>query len=256
MNTSGWNPRRWILTLALAAACACLSGGAGAAVPAGDPVFEEPLTITNLYFPVTPGAVKVFGGKDDGKRITLVENHLTETRDFEWNGQTVSCRIIETLKFESGQLIEKERGFFAQDVNGTVWNFGETEEDEEEDDEEEEEEEDEPDGWVVGQVSASDPEGVVSVERPTIMMVAVPERGDLWTVEDVPEYWFVTFLVRDANSRVRVPAGRFRGCAKIREDNVHDGDLETAWFAPGVGLVRASAKDEKIRLRATSFRAK
>jgi hypothetical protein len=253
MKTTGH--RRLILTVALVAACTCLSGGAGAAVPTGDPVFSEPLEIDNLYFPVDPGSVKVFSGKDDGKRITLVENHLAETRDFEWNGQTVSCRIIETLKFESGQLIEKERGFFAQDVNGVVWNFGETEEDEEEDDDDDEDE-DEPNGWVVGQVSASDPEDVASVERPTIMMVSVPERGDFWTVEDVPGHWFVTFLVRDAASRTRVPAGRYENCMKIREDNVHDGDIETAWFAPGVGLVRASAKDEKIRLRATSFRVK
>ncbi|MHC4470700.1 MAG: hypothetical protein ACYTDY_04440 [Planctomycetota bacterium] len=225
-----------------------------AEVPAGNPTFSNPLTINNPFFPVVPGTVKVYSGREDGDKATVVETHLTETRDFEWNGQTVPCRIVQELKFESGALRERESSFYAQADNGAVYFFGETEEIEDDDDEEEEE--DEPGGWIVGQRLASDPADVVTGAEPTIIMPAVPDRGDVWNPENIPPHFLEVLQVVRVNERVKTPAGRYLGCARLRESVPSERGSELLWFAPGVGMVKVRGRGTRLRLQASILEPK
>lgn len=228
---------------------------AEARVPWDVPEFSDPLEITNPYMPIEPGAVKVFNGREYGRRIMIVETHLENARTFEWEGGTVDCRVVQEMKFESGRMIGKERMFLAQSDDGSVWCFGEVEDVDDEDDDDEEDE-DETGGWIVGQRLASDPFDAVSVAMPTVLMPAQPELRDTWMVENAPPIFVEGATVQSMRSRVRVPAGRFAQCARVRrvyEDGTHGG---TEWFAQGVGLVRSAAYRDNFRLAATSLQDK
>ena len=42
-----------------------------AQVPTGVPVFSDPLEITNRYLPFEPGGLKIYAGREHGRRIGL-----------------------------------------------------------------------------------------------------------------------------------------------------------------------------------------
>ena len=115
--------------LALVAALALLRSDARGDVPVDDPTFRAPLEIDNLYFPIDRGAMKVYLGRDEGARVTVVVTHLTETRDFFYDGGIVTCRAVQEHTFERGRLVEEEVSWYAQADDGSVWGFGQTEKD-------------------------------------------------------------------------------------------------------------------------------
>lgn len=226
---------------------------ASASVPTTTPVFSTPLVIDNEWFPVEPGEFKVYAGRDGSDRVTVVEHFLTETRDFDWNATTVSCRIVEETVFEDGRPVERSRGHFAQADDGTVWYFGETFRDFPPgpgDDPEDDPNDTESSGWVVGALAPEDPPETVAGAQPTIFMPANPEASDTWKPEDIPAVVDETFRVVRTGVGRRVPAGRFADCIEIRASDGIDGVHDTKWFAPGVGLVMESSRRERLALQA------
>lgn len=220
----------------------------------GPPSFTDPLEISHPFFPVTPGIVKVYDGREHGKDVTVVESHLEEVREFEWEGRPLPCRVVEELKFESGSLLEKDRTFYAQADDGSVWTFGTTEEGDDGEEEDDEEDEEEPNGWVVGVIAPEDPPGVQGGAAPAMAMPAAPLPGAGWTVEEVLPAFHTVFVLEGEGESVRTPAGRYRGCLRVREENRVEGSEDTHWFAPGVGLVKSRGRGERLRLLATTQR--
>src|SRR5262249_28804326 len=171
------------LVAAIAAAAAIGSGGgARASVPAGPPVFTTPLAITNSFFPVVPGAVRVFSGRKDGARSTVVDLHRADTRDFQVGAATVTCRVLHETEFEDGAVSETSRNYFAQSDDGSVWYFGELV--------------DEYDhgavvghsgSWLVGGPSGGDPAGTMNVAAPGLFMPGTPQVGDEFVPENLPD---------------------------------------------------------------------
>jgi len=235
--------------------------GIAAVLPPPDPTgttFGDPTAITNRHFSVSPGAVKVYIGREDGQKITIVETHLAETRTFLWEGVEVECRIVDSLTFLAGIPVELEQRYFAQADDGTVYCFGETErgENEKEDiDEVDDPDEDDPGGWVVGPVAAGDPEDVIEGARPTVRMPAQPTRGDAWTLEESPPAYDERCEVRSTGEAIRTPAGRFADCVRIRRESPSDGERETTWHAPGIGLVKIIGDNIRLRLQASTLQA-
>jgi len=111
--------------LITAFALALLVRPAQAEVPSGTPVFSNPLAITNPFQPFRPGALKVFSGSDHGTKTESHDIYLRQTREFQWNGKTVKCRILREVAFEDGELVESSDNYFAQADDGTVYYFGE-----------------------------------------------------------------------------------------------------------------------------------
>src|SRR5262245_14905739 len=71
--------------VALAATFGSPAGERGLAhgsVPTGPPTFAAPTVFTNRWFPFTPGAVKVFRGREDGERSGGVDVYGADTRTF------------------------------------------------------------------------------------------------------------------------------------------------------------------------------
>lgn len=218
---------------------------AGAALPDSGPEFSDPTAIDNPLFPVVPGAVQVFSGREGRRAITVVETHLPTTRSFEWNGDSVECRIIAEHKFERGRLTQRELAYYAQADDGAVYFFGETEEEEEDDGHE-------SGGWVVGERSVTDPEDTISADSPTLFMPARPEVGDRWYPENSPPEFVDTFEVISTGERVRLKVGRLPAI-RVLETSPADGEVEHNWFADGVGLAKRTGAGFKLKLVASTL---
>ncbi len=222
------------------------------AVEDAAPVFSAPLQVDNAYFPIVPGAVKVFLGKEGRENVTVVVTHRTDTREFEWDGQIVNCRIVQELKFVRGGLREQAVTYFAQSDGGDVFFFGETETHDADDDDESDHDEDDTGGWIVGSIAPTDPPDTVSVSNPTVFMPANPTPGSSWRAVDVDDVQQETFRVVDDRRRLRVLSSRHNNVLRIRE-SAPDGGLETKWYVPGIGFARSASSNERLRLNATSL---
>ena len=233
------------IVLAAAGVVAVFAPQAGASVPTGDPTFTDPLTITNSFFPVAPGSMKVYGGRNEGEDVVVVETVGDETRAFVLDGVQVSCRVLVETEFSSGALKERTRNYFAQADDGTVWFFGELV-----DNYEDGVLVDHDGSFLVGGPAAG--ETALTTDRPTIFMPANPEVGDVYTPEDLPDETEVD-TVRRVDRRVRVPAGRFEGCILVRTHEVQDDEFEQKAFAPGVGKIAKRTADENVKLLSSTL---
>ena len=123
--------RRW----PAAAVAACLAGpslGATVSAPGGAflpnvsaATFEPGTPIDNPYFPVDPRIVRTYEGveEDDGELLTVrsVQRYAGPGRVL-MGVQTVAVSDVETV---DGVTVEETLDYFAQDVDGNVWYFGE-----------------------------------------------------------------------------------------------------------------------------------
>lgn len=260
-------PRRWPAVCgavtAAALAAASLVGGDGsahrgpigfgsvrsaqAAVPVGTPVFTDPLTITNSYFPFPVGGVKVFAGSDEGEATYVVDLYTTTTRTFTVGSTTVEARMLQETEFADGELAEISYNYFAQADDGTVYYFGEVV-----DNYEDGAVTDHDGSWLVGGAQPGDPVEVLTASVPAVYCLGDPEVGDVFKPEDVPGGPDETDLIQGTTKTVRVPAGRFTNCLQISERDL-DGHTEKKYWAPGTGVILAKGKNEILKLVASTF---
>ena len=78
-------------------------------------------TIDNPYLPLLPGARWVYEGIEDGE-TERVEVEVTEERR---DVMGISAVVVRDVVYEDGELVEDTYDWFAQDVDGNVWYFGE-----------------------------------------------------------------------------------------------------------------------------------
>jgi hypothetical protein len=78
-------------------------------------------SVDNPWFPLKPGTTLVYRGVKDGKpsRDVVTVEHATRTIE------GVRCTVVKDLLYESGKLEERTTDWYAQDVAGNVWYFGE-----------------------------------------------------------------------------------------------------------------------------------
>ena len=246
---------RWIAAAAvpvLAVAALVVGGGrfppqAHAGV-AATPVFGAPTVFTNPFFTFVPSGSRISTGKADGTASVILDSFLAETRDFPWNGGTVTCRILVETNFEGGKLIENTRNHFAQADDGSVWYFGETV-----DTYESGVVTGHEGSWLVGGGTGGDPPGTIDAPGPGYFMPAAPVAGVQFHPEDVPAGPQEVDTVRRVGRTVRVPGGTFAGCIEVQEHDLVDDDYETKWYAPGVGVIKGKTQGETFALIATSL---
>ena len=216
-----------------------------AAATSDKPVFSDPLAIDNPFHPFVVGRVKHFEivqGHTDGE---VLDTYLADTRNFSWNGTTVSCRVLQEEEIEDGVLHEVSRNFFAQADDGTVYYFGETV--------------DVFDGnggvthpgsWLVGgPTDPNDPPDTATATAPAVYMPFDPQVGDLFKPEDLYPVADETDEVIKIDQNVSLEAGHFTGCIQIQESSLLSSGTETKWYAPQVGVVKVKEKGEILALQ-------
>jgi hypothetical protein len=121
--------------------------------------------ITNDLFPLKPGTTFFYEGTKDGAPTSdkMFVTHNTKKI------LGVNCTVVHHQSFEGGVLVEDTFDWYAQDVDGNVWYFGE------------DTKELDPDGHVIS-TEGSWEAGVDGAE-PGIIMEAHPHVGDRYYQE-------------------------------------------------------------------------
>lgn len=215
-----------------------------AEVPDGPPTFTDPLMIDNPYHPFVVGRTKYFEvrqGHTDGE---VVDTYLPDVRDFDVDGTMVSCRTLQEMELEDGEVVEISRNFFAQADDGTVYYFGETVDIYE-------------DGvvvahdgsWLVGGPTLpGDPPETATADHPTVYMPGNPEVGDVFMPEDLFPIVDERDEILKVEKTVSVPGGHFEDCILIEESTVLSEDTEMKWYAPGMGNIKVKESGEILVL--------
>jgi hypothetical protein len=175
--------------------------------------------VDNPYFPLTPGTTFVY------------EGHTTQGFEHDEFAVTHNRRVIlgvrcvevhDTVTLD-GELAEDTLDWFAQDIEGNVWYFGENTH--------------ELEDGLITTIEGTFMAGV-NGDKPGIIMKAHPAIGDFYrqefslaNAEDFAETVSLT-------ASVTVPAGTFHNCLKSKETTPLEPDLlEYKFYAPGVGNV-------------------
>lgn len=190
--------------------------------PSIDPAdFVDPTQIggavtPNSFFPLIAGTTRTFSG--GGQTITVSVTGGTKVIS------GVTCIVVQDVVEEAGQVIEDTEDWFAQDVQGNVWYFGEISQE-----------------FVDGELASLEGSWKAGVDGATagIIMKASPQVGDayrqefaLGEAEDLAEVLSLT-------ASAAVPAASCDGdCLQTREFTPIAPDaLEYKYYAPGIGLI-------------------
>jgi hypothetical protein len=197
--------------------CQLLGGGSY------DPVIDPAnfvAHITNPYMPLVPGTTTIFEGqtKSGVEHIEVTVTHNTRVI------LGVTCTEVHDVGAVDGEINEDTLDWFAQDLAGNVWYFGENSKSIEED--------------LVVSLEGSWQAGEDGA-KPGIIMRAQPELGLLYRQE---------FALGDAEDVARligiglditVPFGAFSQCWQTEEFAALEPDVfEQKFYAPGIGVIR------------------
>jgi len=215
-----------------AAAC---TGLAASAVLVGSPVTAGPRPpsphhpgpaafthgrVDNPWFPLKPGTVTVFRGRDSGKssRDVVFASYRTKVVD------GVVCRVVDDRLYLNGILRERTHDFYAQTLTGMVWYFGEhtAELDKQ--------------GHVTSREGSFE-SGVDGAEA-GIFMPAHPKVGDTFRQEDYPGHAEDQFTVVRRGVTVSVPAIASRHALLTRETTpLEPGIVDHKFYVRDIGVV-------------------
>jgi hypothetical protein len=191
-------------------------------------------TIDNPWYPLLPGTTFHYRGTTGGEPTTDTYEVTTETKVVAGVTTTV---IRDTVRVR-GVVSERTEDWFAQDVDGNVWYFGEATA------------ELNRKGKVLN-THGSWEAGVDGAE-PGIFMPAEPAVGESFAQEHFPgeaEDWFVVMFT---GTRVTVPAGTYKDALVTGEwTPLEPGVVGEKTYVQGVGQVMErdiSGGDETLRL--------
>ena len=207
---------------------ACVKLGATPYHPAIDPT-NFVATIDHPFFPLVPGTTFVYESHTpDG----LEHDEFAVTR----NTRVilgVTCTEVHDTVTTNGVLTEDTLDWFAQDMAGNVWYFGENTH--------------ELTDGLISTIDGTFMGGIDSAE-PGIIMEAHPAVGDFYRQEfdlDNAEDFAEVIGLSDT---VTVPDGTFTNCLNTRETTPLEPDLhEHKFYASGVGTVLETDEDTGVR---------
>ncbi len=181
--------------------------------------------VPNPYFPLIPGRSlryirKIANGPDTVlQHVEVQVTHETRTID------SVSCMVVREVAKQDTTRLEEVISYYAQDLTGTVWKFGEHRK---------RFTADVPDpkgSWLAGIDSA----------RAGIKMHANPgaHLGELYYQEYALGIAEDQGLVHDTTRTAVVPFGTFTNCVRIHDSTALDPLATThQYYASGIGLVQ------------------
>src|SRR5882724_8754090 len=204
--------------LALMLALASLSAARGSNVDPSNFVKE----VNNKFFPLKPGTTFFYEGLKDGipARDETRVTHQTKTI------LGVKCTEVHDQAFENGILVEDTLDWYAQDIYGNVWYFGE------------DSKELDPAGNVIS-TEGSWEAGVDDAE-PGIIMEANPQVGDRYHQEFARGVAEDMARVLSLEESTCVLYGCFDHLLLTRETTRLDpGVVEQKYYAENVGFILA-----------------
>jgi len=176
--------------------------------------------VDNPYFPLTPGTTFVYEGETEGIPTRDEMNVTKGTKEI----LGVATTVVHHLSYEDGVLIEDTFDWFAQDVDGNVWYFGEDTKELDED------------GNVISAEGSW--EAGVNGAAPGIVMLADPKKGNRYQQESAPDVAEDMAQVIGFEDSLCVSYGCFDNVLVTKEwSPLEKGVVENKYYAEGVGLI-------------------
>jgi hypothetical protein len=204
--------RRWLFATAAALATVTaivVNDRAGRSAPRIDPA-DFTTAVDNPFFGLEPGTRWVYRSIDHNGRTG--QKTVEATFDTQ-RIMGVTCVAVRDTEALDGRVVEADVDWYAQDLAGNVWYFGE--------------QTTEPvsagGSWTAGVAGA----------QPGIAMKGHPRLGDRYpeAARDIAE-------IRGLSGRASVPVGTFVGVLVTRDTSpLEPGRAELRYYAEGVGLV-------------------
>jgi hypothetical protein len=194
--------------------------------------------VTNPFFPLIPGTTLVYEGESEGVPTREVMTVTNETKLI----LGVTTTVVHVQSFEDGVLIEETFDWYAQDVDGNVWYFGEDTKELDEN------------GNVIS-TEGSWQAGVDGAQA-GIIMLADPKKGKRYQQENAPDIAEDMAQVRSLDASVCVPYGCFDNVLVTKEwTPLERGVVEKKYYAEGVGFilsVMTKGGEERLELVSVS----
>ena len=189
--------------------------------------------VTNMFFTLEPGTVFVYEAEKAEGHERIEVTVLSETRMV----MGVEAVIVKDQVFLDGELIEDTRDWYAEDLEGNVWYFGE--------------ETAEYEGGVMTTTAGSWEAGIDGA-KPGLIMKANPQVGDSYRLEYYAGEAEDMADVVTLNESLVVPAGAFTGCLKTYDYTPLDPNAkEYKYYCPevqGVALEVNIEDNERMEL--------
>ena len=175
--------------------------------------------ITNPYFPLVPGTTMNFEGTRDGVARRSEHVITKETKTI----MGVECVVVRDVSSSDTQVLEKTTDWYAQDMDGNVWYFGEDTA--------------EYDNGKVTSTAGTWMAGVDSAV-PGIIMLAKPSVGTGYRQEYRPGVAEDYATVIELDSKAETPSGKYENVVVTLDIDLLDKTkLEHKYFAPGIGFI-------------------
>jgi len=176
--------------------------------------------VDNPYFPLTPGTTFIYRGEKDGVPSRDVMTVSQETKEI----LGVTTTVVHHLSYEGGVLIEDTFDWYAQDVDGNVWYFGEDTKELDEN------------GNVISTEGSW--EAGVNGAEPGIIMLADPKKGDRYQQEFLSGVAEDMAQVIGFEDSLCVRYGCFEDVLVTKEwTPLERGVVENKYYAKGVGFI-------------------
>ncbi|MFN8195067.1 MAG: hypothetical protein U0R80_12380 [Nocardioidaceae bacterium] len=228
------------LTLPLAACGQAGSDSSASRSPSGPPVPTHPAatsyvsTVDNPFFPLPVGRTWTYVGRTEAG---VEHNVVTVTARTRVVDGVVCVVVHDVVRDGGGRLVEDTDDWFAQDVDGNVWYFGE----------------DTTELSGGSSSTAGSWEAGVDGARAGLVMPAHPAVGQAYRQEYLPGEAEDQASVLAVDARVTVPAGRFTDLVQTLDFTALEPDAdEHKLYARGVGLVASRALDQLDTARLVS----
>jgi len=176
-------------------------------------------TIDNPYFSLKPGTTFVYKTLDGSEVVRFVVTRETQVVD------GVTCVVVNDTSVENGVLHESTRDYFAQDLNGNVWYFGE-----------------DVKNYVDGKFDNTNGSWLAGVNGadPGIVMQAVPVVGQTYNQENAPGIAEDKATILSLTAAVNVAYGDFSSVLQTHDFTPLELALnEEKFYVSGLGLVRS-----------------
>ncbi len=186
--------------------------------------------IDNPYFPLVPGSEWIYEGQTEDGIERIEFRVLEETRTV----MGVECTVVRDTVTVDGELVEDTYDWYAQDVAGNVWYFGEDSKDYE-------------NGKVVSTKGSW--ESGASGAFPGIMMLADPYVGMTYRQEYLVDEAEDMGTILSLDESITVRGSSYTGVIKIRDFTPLDPDnFAYKYYAPGIGVVLEVEGEERVEL--------
>ncbi len=186
--------------------------------------------VDNQYFPLTPGTVWRYEGRTGDGLETIEVRVLNETRVV----MGVTCVVVRDTVRVDGEKVEDTYDWYAQDVSGNVWYFGEDSKEYE-------------NGKAVS--SAGSWESGVDGAYPGIIMLGDPYVGLMYRQEYLEDEAEDMGSVLSLDVTVTVKGETYDHVLKTRDFTPLEPEVkEFKFYAPGIGVVLELEGSERVEL--------